>query len=633
MNREYLKVGLTILASLITLLGIKLFVDGAAAQYYIRHWGYWGMLVTAIIAILIAYQTLSTRLPSARRLRSLAQVHRWGLITIGLCSIFTHLHEPHQMKIYMDEPVLSATALMMHKYRQASVPYKAHLLEDQLEVINSYEDKRPYFFAFIISAVHDLTGYRPSNVFIINALLTPLLFLGIYWWTQAVSTRRIAILAVLLFTTLPLLAQNVTGGGFEVMNLVLILALLYCMSRYLKSPGTEWLNLMVITAVLLAQTRYESILFTVPVALCILIKWLRQKEIRLTWFSALAPMLLAAPLIVQQRFFAARVFWQLDEQEGDPFGLEFLSQNLEAAVYYFFNFNSGMTNSLLLSIVIILTLVMLPIVLKKNPKFFTERGEETAFLLLAPFALLNFLLLMLYYWGQMNDPVVSRLGLPFMLVSLMAMPFVLNEILKSRRLPIAVNILVACYILGVTSWANSRAYFSHRLFGSLETKLLLQTVEEYYPNKRVLVIDKAPTPYIVHGYAAYPPKLLGLFSQRMQYLLDKEIYDEILLVKREVIDPETLELKETAEVKLDEYFESERIVGRWYRTQILSSISRVTKVKEISPEKRAEVLKAREDGKIPELEDLDWLYTYTDDPVGVFTSQEEYIEHRQKMFP
>jgi hypothetical protein len=69
-------------------------------------------------------------------------------------------------------------------------------------------DKRRHFYPFLVSLAHDVTGYRPSNAFVVNAVLG-VLFLGrVYGWGVVLGGPRHGMLAVLLISTLPLLAQS-----------------------------------------------------------------------------------------------------------------------------------------------------------------------------------------------------------------------------------------------------------------------------------------------------------------------------------------------------------------------------------------------------------------------------------------
>ena len=139
-------------------------------------------------------------------------------------------------------------------------------------------DKRPLFQPLLVSLLHDLTGYRPENVFALNSALTFGLLGLVYVACRKLAGREAGILAVLLLTSLPLLAQNATGGGFELLNLVMIMSTLLLGMRFAEKRDPGSLQALLLSAVLLAQTRYESILFMLPVGL--LVGWTWWKERR-----------------------------------------------------------------------------------------------------------------------------------------------------------------------------------------------------------------------------------------------------------------------------------------------------------------------------------------------------------------
>lgn len=62
-----------------------------------------------------------------------------------------------------------------------------------------------------MSVLHDLTGYRPENVFALNTVLTFGLLGLAYLTGRNIGGRGAGAVAVLLLTSLPLLAQNATG--------------------------------------------------------------------------------------------------------------------------------------------------------------------------------------------------------------------------------------------------------------------------------------------------------------------------------------------------------------------------------------------------------------------------------------
>src|SRR5581483_8667631 len=103
----------------------------------------------------------------------------------------------------------------------------------------------------------DLTGYRVANAFVVNSLLLPLALGLAFVIGRQLAGWRGGLLAALLLGTLPLLGQNATGSGMELLNVVMILATLALGAHYLAAPDEPRLAAFLLSTVLLAQSRYE----------------------------------------------------------------------------------------------------------------------------------------------------------------------------------------------------------------------------------------------------------------------------------------------------------------------------------------------------------------------------------------
>ena len=90
------------------------------------------------------------------------------------------VHESFGFKIVMDELMLLGTSMSMHLDRVALTPLRGNDIQGAFVVLDGIVDKRPLFFPFLVSIVHDLSGYRPENAFFLNGLLTFVL-LGLTW--------------------------------------------------------------------------------------------------------------------------------------------------------------------------------------------------------------------------------------------------------------------------------------------------------------------------------------------------------------------------------------------------------------------------------------------------------------------
>ena len=65
---------------------------------------------------------------------------------------------------------------------------------------------------------------------------------------------------VLLFSGLPLLGQQMAGGGFDLLNLVMLTAVVLLAREFERRDAVSQ-EALVLGAVLLAYSRYESVLF------------------------------------------------------------------------------------------------------------------------------------------------------------------------------------------------------------------------------------------------------------------------------------------------------------------------------------------------------------------------------------
>src|ERR1019366_5861835 len=121
-----------------------------------------------------------------------------------------------------------------------------------------------YLFPLLVSVLHDVTGYRVANVFELNFLLTPFVLLGGYLLAHKLGGRLAGYVAAGLLATFPLLAQNATSGGYDVLNMALGSALMLVTLAYFQSMERSrgpLMNLSLALALLLAATRAESVLY------------------------------------------------------------------------------------------------------------------------------------------------------------------------------------------------------------------------------------------------------------------------------------------------------------------------------------------------------------------------------------
>ncbi len=381
------------------------------------------------------------------------QLIRWqwsfplsGLVIAG-CTVFLFLPEPFGFKVVMDEVILLGTSMTMHFEKTVLVPYMANDYEGSFRIIQGYLDKRPFFHPFLISLLHDLTGYRPANTFILNILLTPLLLTLVYTWSRRLTSVRGGILSLLLLTSFPLLAQNATGGHFEILNLVMILTVMLLACRYLNKLDNASLTAFVYAGLLLSQTRYESVVFVIPIGIIVLLGWQKIGKPLLPWPVVFAPFLLVC---IPMQFFVSITkvgFWQLKDTGKDHiFGVDFMGENLADAAEYLFHYGQTNSNSLLLSGFGLVGLVFyLTYSLPRLRRFAQTDPRNLILSLFLLSVLASFALIMCYHWSHLTDPVASRFCLPLLLFAAIISPVALE------KWP-GPFLLTVCGLFGYSAW-------------------------------------------------------------------------------------------------------------------------------------------------------------------------------------
>jgi hypothetical protein len=572
-NRDIFKV-MTVIAVAALVLAARFFIiDPPMAITLIVKYGYWAVALTFIgFAVSLAKQ-----LPPKAKVLELGKTHRAGLVCILLAGAYLQVNEPREFKVLYDEFVISGVARDMYYYHAATYPARSHYFDGSLMTMEFGVDKRPFFFPFLISLVHDVAGYRPENVFYLNAGLAVILLLLVYALGFASGGVSLGCLGVLILTGLPLLAQNATGGGYELANLVMILLLYYSGSRYYRSSGAQGLNLFILTAVLLAQIRYESILYVLVVPTVALCKWCQEKRITLTWLAALSPLMLAMPLLVSERFASESLYLQTGP--GQAFmSVHYFQGNAAAAFVYLFGLNLNNTNSVLLSVTGLFGVAYFLFLTRKNiTHWFSQRSEDLVLLSISSITCINTILALCLSWGLWNDPVVARFSLPLQLLMLVLMLRSAARFLKSRPLPKWVLLFAGVWIALFAAPASARHYQTNHDITAREYSWFIEYLSHKDPATTLVVGGS------IIGPVLYNMPTIGIGTARdsrwkIKTCLDRGVYREIIVLQRFKIDLNSGKYLETGPTQLGEGFKLETIDERVFHPDLITRISRIVGV-------------------------------------------------------
>jgi len=572
----------------------------------ITYGGYWMMLAMTGLFVWSLWRLGRNDWAGWRAFRA---VSPWPVLLIVVCGALLLVHENYGFKILMDEAMLLGTSMSLHFEKMAIVPMRGHDIQGAFQVMGGEVDKRPLFQPFLVSLIHDFTGYRPENVFVLNSVLTFGLLALLYRVGARLAGRGAGVVAVILLTSLPLLAQNATGGGFEVLNLVMILFVLVLAMRFVRERNATTQEAMVLAAVLLAHTRYESVLFLIPIGLIILWVWWQERRPILSWPVVFGPLLLL-PYTLHNKVFSARESsWELASQPGfeKPFSLSYLPDNLPHALNFFFDASGTHSNSLVLSILGFLALPFFALWTIKTLVKLKEATPERA--ALAIFSLgfaAHTLLLLCYFWGRFDDPVIRRLSLPLNLFLVICIVTVVASFAGGAR---RWHVLAALAIAGMFAHslpAMARHDYSLDYYVGREMQWRREFMAAH-PEKDYLVIDKDSIFWLTHRVSATPVKQALNNKGILLFNFRNQIFSSFFVFQRLIVDPATGEFSVPAEDDLGPDYQLETVWERRFTPLTVSRISRVVSIAEgpttpppprsepmegLTPEQREEIREA-----------------------------------------
>lgn len=507
-------------------------LDARAAGRLVSDWGYAVMAVTVVwwLAAILADFRCGPDERSPARLTGA----EWRTVGcwIGGLTLVAVLTTGHGYKVLYDEVVIQSTAWNMHMEREVGALGRAYEVDGMLRSLQSYLDKRPYFFPFLVSLVHDLTGYRELNAMLLNTALHAVVLLQVYLLARRLAGHAAGVVALVSAGAFPLMAINATGAGLEMANLAMILGLALAGARWLERPDDRRLSVLILTAVLLAQTRYESGVFVPVAGALVVMGWIRGGVVRLPAAALLAPVLLIPCALLNTYLSGTPVLWELRDGYEARFSTLFLRQNLAHARDYFFSLSPEMANSVWLTLAGglagSLAAWRLARRLGRGDGFGTVEG---ALGWIGVGVLINLGLIMAYYWGDLSDPVASRLALPLhMLLAILVGWMVMRapEAWRSR----AVGLALGCALLAYQAWGL-------RVNARLNQLNVVETVQRWEQRvvearglgTRMVVTDKSPLFWYAQGMGATSIVRASARAEGFAYHLAHHTFGEILVTQ------------------------------------------------------------------------------------------------------
>lgn len=504
--------------------------DVGAARALVQQWGYYTIAITfawATVAVARLVPGWWRQGPRFER-RELLGV---GVTIVGL-TLLAVLTVPYSYKVLYDEFVLQNTALNLHQLREVGTTVRGYEIEGAFTALGSYLDKRPFFFAFLVSLLHDLTGFREANAFALNTVLLPVILLLAYALARRLMPARAAWAATVAFWSFSLLAHNATGAGMEMLNLAMLLLVVVLAMFYLEAPDEPRLSGLVLAVVLFAQTRYESSLYIAPAALVILEGWRRTGRIILPAAAVLAPALLIPYALHNTYLSGTPLLWELREGAESRFGLEFLGTNLEHALAFFFDFSGFFMNSWWLGVAGLPAFLWATWCALRGLRGWrvAPAADVAAVVFLAAVAG-NLGLLMFYYWGALDDPIVSRLSLPFCAALALSLGWAAARVPGHWRGRAVMVVAGGALLSYQTSGLRSNAHHWEQNLLMREVAWEAEMVDALPLANRLIVSNKSPLFWLGREIPAVSTGRARWHAEGIKFHLDHHTFQEVLVMQ------------------------------------------------------------------------------------------------------
>lgn len=571
------------LFGLVTVLAVAfgfLFFSVNDARILVQKYGYYTMALTfawAVVALVRVVPELAGSWPRLTRSEC------WAIIgsIAGLTAVVI-ITVPYTYKVLYDEFVLQSTAWGLHDARTVGTVVRGYDVGGVFTTLQTYLDKRPFFYAFLVSLLHDVTGYREANAFALNTILMPVILGLTYFFARRFSSHLGSLAAMVGLGAFSLLAQNATGSGMEMLNLTMLLVVMHLSWWYLEAPSGSRLSALLLCTVLLAQTRYESALYVAPVALVVLEGWRRGERMILPAAAILAPALLIPYALHNTYLSGTPLLWELREGEASRFGVQYLPDNLFHALLFFFDFSGKLMNSWWLGVAGLPAAIWAGWMSCRQLKHWRRAPSIGVVLSIFGVAITaNLGLLMFYYWGQLDDAIVARLSLPFSVLLVLCIAWAVmqfREQLRRRAAYVAIGGALLAYL---SSGLLSNATHWTLNLQAREIAWEIDYVESLPPKPRLVLTNKSALIWLSHEISSIQIVRARIREEQIKFHLRQHTFSEVLVLQTyRPVGPEGGFQLEPLD-RLPDSFVLEPLIERRFGTHA----ARISRVVRIEPKK------------------------------------------------
>jgi hypothetical protein len=513
------------------------------AFWFQKNLGYYWMLGLIIYGLWAIWSIVKCKCSYSNLKRLKNRYYFYSAVAVGAVCYIVLAHEPYGLKVAYDEYSHASIAQQMHLNREAVSVAKAHNLIGQTVYLEQFCSFRLYFFSTLVSLAHDAFGYSYLNVFFVNTVILIIYLSLLYYLGNCLLDPWGGLVTISVVGGLPLLSQNATSGGYDLLNVTLILALLVSTIYYFKNSSLKSLHLSIAISCMLASTRYESIVYVVIPITLFIYSYFRANKVYISLLSSITPVLLV-PAIASNVIFNATDVPLLNEMRSDGskyFDVVHLRGNVEQAIYYWFQHSKQATNSIFLSVVGVIGFLLLFVryVYYFNPRTRDEYFTHTTILALFSFIICALYLLTLFnFWGAPTDYAASRFSLVIFTFGVIAFVWSLKIIQVKVATQKVIIFSAFLFIFIHTIPTNSDHYATKRIVTARVAEWFLSYAKNSYDG-RTLFVAESSLPTIIAELPTIDTLEFNRKVSKVKNSLYYKIYDRIILLQTNYLDYRT----------------------------------------------------------------------------------------------
>jgi hypothetical protein len=448
-------------------------------------------------------------------------------VGFGLTAICFLSVEP-AFRVLSDETNLVSTSLLMYREQKLQAVLEMLRYYDTFHVTVVGPAHRPAMFPFCMSVLHSLFGYNPYHGFVVNFLASALILTAVIRFGRRVLDQTYGLIAAVLLAAFPLYALTATSSGFDTLNLLFVMLVLFQMHRFLEQPDGTQLEILLLLTVLAAQCRYESILLFVPVGAACLWKWRAMQGVRFSWQCAVAPVLLLP--VFWQRISVGTSRLQKLPQDTELFSLGSLWRNLSHAADFFFN--PSRQNYPTSTLICLLALGGAAWLLWRW--YSTERELRSPLAQGCVLAGVGVALIglshLLYSMGDYRASYQMRIAVVYLAVLSLCAAYPVYRLWQRSGMDGLLTVALA----GFLCYGLSQAARNERGRGLTAYREYKRNIEflKGYPKESTLVISDSASKYAVQGYGSVGPNYANKRAEALLKDLQRHLFTDILVIQR-----------------------------------------------------------------------------------------------------